>query len=391
MQTTNNNETFWNRDFIIALAGSFFLSLSINLFLLFPLYLKQFNPSKSRVGLIMGIHSLMAILVRPIFGYSIEVKGRRKIALLGICLLIATMPWFHLVKNAGFFPLLLRALTGIGWGIGLAATMTLCSDLAPREKLANSLGIIGVAGLLANALGPLLGEETINTFGFGGLFNLSVISLLVSFLCIFVTKDVVVRDPSKKFPKPKSLRNISFLSLLFISSMPIFHGATKGSIDNFIALFGKSILIHRIGPFFLAFSTAAILTRLRIGDISDRYGRKQVIFPAVCIISLNLILISSVKSFWVFVLSGFIGGFGQGLIFPALSTYMIDILGRDNKGLALSLYLSLFDMGTGIGSPFFGWVSDLFGYRKMYLSAGILLFLISILFTFKAPSSELEK
>jgi MFS family permease len=116
-----------------------------------------------------------------------------------------------------------------------------------------------------------------------------------------------------------------------------------------------------------------------------------VIFPAVCIISLNLILISSVKSFWVFVLAGFIGGFGQGLIFPALSTYVIDILGRENKGLALSLYLSLFDMGTGIGSPFFGWVSDLFGYRKMYFSAGILLFLISILFTLKAPSPELRK
>jgi MFS family permease len=388
MQTNNNNETFWNRDFIIALAGSFFLSLSINLFLLFPLYLKQFNPSKSRVGLIMGIHSLMAILVRPIFGYLIDVKGRKKIALLGVALLIATMPWFHLVKNAGILPLLLRALTGIGWGISLAAAMTLCSDLAPREKLAQSLGIIGVAGLLANALGPLFGEETINTFGFGGLFNAAVISLLVSFLCIFVTKDAVVLDRSKKFPKLKSLRKVSFLSLIFISSMPIFHGATKGSIDNFIALFGRSILIHRIGPFFLAFSVAAILTRLGIGDISDRYGRKQVIFPAVCIISLNLILISSVKSFWVFVLSGFIGGFGQGLIFPALSTYVIDILGRENRGLALSLYLSLFDMGTGIGSPFFGWVSDLFGYRKMYLSAGILLFLISILFTLKAPSPE---
>jgi MFS family permease len=388
---TDNNETFWNHDFIIALAGSFFLSLSINLFLLFPLFLKQFNPSKSRVGLIMGIHSLMAILVRPIFGYLIDVKGRRKIALLGITLLIAAMPWFHLVKNAGIFPLLLRALAGIGWGISLAATMTLCSDLAPREKLANSLGIIGVAGLLANALGPLLGEEIISVFGFGGLFNLAVVSLLVSFLCIFITKDVVGLDRLKKFPKPKFLRNVSVLSLIFISSMPIFHGATKGSIDNFIALFGKSILIQRIGPFFLAFSAAAILTRLGIGDISDRYGRKRVIFPAVCIISLNLILISSVKSFWVFVLAGFIGGFGQGLIFPALSTYVIDILGRENKGLALSLYLSLFDMGTGIGSPFFGWVSDLFGYRKMYFSAGILLFLISILFTLKAPSPELRK
>jgi len=382
----NGNETFWNRQFIIALVGSFFLSLSINLFLLFPLYLKHFTTSNSRVGLIMGIHSLMAIIIRPIFGFLMDVKGRKKISLLGIAFLIAVLPWFHLVKDAGALPLLLRALTGIGWGISLAATMTLCSDLAPREKLAHSLGIIGVAGLLANALGPLLGEEIINQFGFGGLFNASILFLLASFLCLSLAKDAVRPNALQKFPKPKVLRNVSFLSLILTCSMPIFHGASKGSIDNFIALFGKSIRLDRIGPFFVAFSAAAILTRFGIGDLSDRYGRKQVIFPAACIISLNLFLISFVKSFWVFILAGFIGGFGQGLIFPALSTYVIDILGRENKGLALSLYLSLFDVGVGIGSPFFGWISDLFGYRRMYLFAGMLLFFVSILFTLRAPS-----
>ena len=42
----------------------------------------------------------------------------------------------------------------------------------------------------------------------------------------------------------------------------------------------------------------------------------------------------------------------------------------------------------GFGSPFFGWISDLFGYRKMYLLAGALLFLFNILFTVRAPSPK---
>jgi len=82
-----------------------------------------------------------------------------------------------------------------------------------------------------------------------------------------------------------------------------------------------------------------------------------------------------------------IGGFGQGLIFPALSTYIIDILGRENKGLAISLYLALFDVGMGFGSAFFGWISDLYDYRIMYLVAGGILFLVASVFTWKAPSS----
>ena len=91
------------------------------------------------------------------------------------------------------------------------------------------------------------------------------------------------------------------------------------------------------------------------------------------------------------VLTGFIGGFGQGLIFPALSTYMIDIFGKDNKGLAISLYLTLFDVGMGFGSYFFGWISDFCGYRKMYLLAGAIFLLVSLIFTWKAPSPHPEK
>lgn len=53
------------------------------------------------------------------------------------------------------------------------------------------------------------------------------------------------------------------------------------------------------------------------------------------IISVNLFVISQVQSLWLLTLTGFVGGFGQGFIFPALSTYVIDIFGRENKGLAI--------------------------------------------------------
>jgi len=84
-------------------------------------------------------------------------------------------------------------------------------------------------------------------------------------------------------------------------------------------------------------------------------------------------------------LTGFIGGFGQGLIFPALSTYLIDFLGRENKGLAISLYNSLFDAGMGLGSIFYGWVSEKSGLPSMYLVAGILLLSFTIIFKIKGP------
>jgi len=79
MTIVNRESGFWNRDFVVALTGYFFLFMSITLFYVFPLFLKQFGPSKSRVGLIMGAYSIMGILVRPFFGRLLDIKGRKKI------------------------------------------------------------------------------------------------------------------------------------------------------------------------------------------------------------------------------------------------------------------------------------------------------------------------
>jgi len=365
--------------------------MTVSLFFLFPLFLKRFGASESQIGLIMGINSLVVIFVRPLFGRLIDIHGRKKISLLGIIILILIFPFFLFVKDAGWLPLLLRALTGIGWGISMTATMTLCSDLAPAERLAHSMGIIGIGGLTSQALGPFIGEEIIREFGFNALFITCIIFVLASFLCIYLIPEPLnfFSNQNKSSGKnPMKIIEINKIIFIIICALPLVHGAVRGTIVYFISLFIKSLNLQRVGPFFVAFSIAAVLTRLGIGGISDRYGRKRVIFPAVIIISLNLLLITQINNLYMIILTGLIGGFGQGLLFPALSTYIIDFLGHENKGLAISLYLTLFDIGIGIGSPLFGKISDTYGFKIMYIIASILLFLVASVFTLKAPEPK---
>jgi len=375
---------------MVALLGFFSLFMSITLFFIFPLFFEQLQVSRSRIGMIMGIHSLTAISMRPVFGRLMDLKGRRMISLLGIALLILVTPGFHLIRDAGLFPLILRALTGIGWGISMTATVTICSDLAPVNRLAKSMGIIGVAGLLSAALGPLLGEEIVRRFGFPWLFNSSLIFLGISFLCMFLTREMRPQgtDLDKRFRLPESIVNMALFPIIFIVLMTVSHGAVRSSVVNFIALYVRAIPLERVGPFFVAFSGAAIATRLFFGDLSDRYGRKQIILPAAGLIALNLVLISQVQSSWMLVLTGILGGLGQGLIFPALSTYIIDSMGRENKGLAISLYLTFFDVGMAGGSVLFGWVSDLYGFRSMYMISAAAIAVVVLLFSWKAPSPD---
>jgi MFS family permease len=279
----------------------------------------------------------------------------------------------------------LRALNGIGWGVSTTALLAICSDLSPADRMAHSLGIIGIAGIISSAIGPMLAEEVLHRHSFHAVFSMSLLALVASLVFVFAINAAPLSQSPPKVEQTGHVAAYPMLIILVIAAMPIVHGAVRGTVLNFIALFGADLGFDRVGPFFLAFSTAAVLTRLGIGDISDRYGRKRVIIPSALLISINLLWIAGIHSYWAFVLSGFLAGLGQGLIFPALSTYVIDFLGRENKGLALGLYLSLFDVGMGLGSPLFGWISDAAGYRTMYVVAGCLSIALTILFSIKAP------
>jgi MFS family permease len=363
----------------------FFVFLSAAIFYLLPLFLDQFHASKSRVGLIMGVHSVASIMIRPLFGRVLDKRGGKKATIAGIALMIVVIPGFYLVHSAGILTIFLRVVNGIGWGIATTAILAICSEMSAPDRMAQSLGIIGAAGIVPGAIGPWLAEEILRRYNFNAVFTAALIALIAAFFCMIAIKEAPLRKVQTKFERSRSYLAYPVLILLIVAAMPIAHGAARGTVLNFIVLFGASAGFSRVGPFFAAFSAAAILTRLGLGDLSDRYGRKRVILPTAILVGLDLFWIAGVHSYWAFIMCGFVAGLGQGFMFPALSTYVIDFLGRENKGLALGLYLSLYDIGMGLGSPVFGWISDMAGYRQMYVVAGCLIILLSLVFTIKAP------
>jgi MFS family permease len=231
--------SFWNRDFLLGISGFFCLYMAVSLFFMLPVYLEKFGPRQSQIGLIMGIFSIVAITVRPLFGRAIDVRGGKPIALAGLAVLIVGVPFFHLVRDAGWLPLLLRAVMGVGWGLSMSATISLCSDQSPGDKLARSMGIIGVAGLVANALGPWVAEEINARWGFGWVFNASLAFLAAGFLFVLATRGVVKPEEARSGGGFRALTGVPFMIILIVAAMPIFHGSVRGAVIYFIAVFAK--------------------------------------------------------------------------------------------------------------------------------------------------------
>src|SRR5512135_186549 len=98
--TERRGPSFWNRDFLLSLASYFFLYMTVSLFFLLPVVLEKFGPPKSRVGLIMGVFNVLAIAIRPFFGRLTDIRGGRRIALLGMFIFVIAVPFFHFVNDA---------------------------------------------------------------------------------------------------------------------------------------------------------------------------------------------------------------------------------------------------------------------------------------------------
>jgi len=100
------------------------------------------------------------------------------------------------------------------------------------------------------------------------------------------------------------------------------------------------------------------------------------------------VIISQINSTWLLIIAGLIGGLGQGMIFPALSSLMVDLIGHHRRAFALSVYASCFEIGFGLGLPLFGLVADRLGYRWMYAVSGIYMFATILVFMRLVPREE---
>jgi MFS family permease len=370
--------------FVRVTIANFFFFLNFASFFLLPLYVKSLGGSEAMVGAVMGTGGMAALVVLPFIGLALDRFGRRRFFVVGTIAMTAAALGYLLVDTIGPALFALRVVQGCSFAAAFTASTTLAAELAPSDRRAEALGIFGVSTLLTHALAPTIGEEIIRRAGFHAL---CVTAAAFSTLPLLLLPGV----PPRRLPSVFAVRTlwrVGRLQWVVIGTMTL-SGMGFGAVMTFIPTFVRGSDLGRVAFFYGAYTITAILTRFFGSGLSDSVGRRAIVLPTLLVLATSIFTLSLVHSVPVLVVAGILFGGAQGISYPTLHAFLVDLTAAEHLGRAQALFNGSFNLGVMSSAFLFGPVADHLGQRPMFAIAALMPLLACGLFYMYATEPPL--
>jgi len=345
MEEKPKKEKLLTKNFILTSLSTFTIFTSFYFLLVtLPIYILKIGGSESEIGLIIGVFTISAVLLRPFIGRELDRHGRKKILLAGSLVFLFSMILYDFTTDV-ISLLLLRVLHGLGWGAATTAASTIIADIVPASRRGEAMGVFGMASNVAMAIGPALSIMLLNSSSFHTLFAVTSVIAFISLLLVLPISEIRVERPKTPLFSKEAL---------FPSAIMFAVAVTYGSIVSFLALFAQKQGISNPGIFFTLFALTLILVRTFAGKFSDRKGRNFVIVPGLLLITSGLWVLGAATSLQFFLAAALLYGLGFGIVHPALMALLVDRVSERGRGSAMGTFTAAFDLGIGAGSIIMG-------------------------------------
>lgn len=399
----SQKKSIWTKDFIlICLVG---LATNITMRMLdsnLASFANAVWSSKSLGGQLTSFFNVGSILMAFFAGRLVDLKGRRNM-LIVFCILFAVPTVFMGLIQVPGVGLGARLVQGVAKGVVTVAMASVVSDITPREKMNEGMGMFNLGATISFAFGPMLGLALVDAGGYKLMFIVCAIcyalGAVISALIRYERKQEQKEEaPSVEAAPAADTEYKGVWKLIEKKAIPaslnntIFFGS-YAAILVFVTVYAQEILqltSTQIGLFYTVAAIAMLAVRLLTSKIGDKYGPLYLIIPGHIIIILGLLLLAlfAKQSYVAFLAAGACYGIGQAITTPALNTCAVLDSPEKRSATANATFYFLMDFGILFASAGFGRLIDAtataeLGYKLTYLiSVGVCVFsmILSILF-----------
>ena len=134
-----------------------------------------------------------------------------------------------------------------------------------------------------------------------------------------------------------------------------------------------------IGTTMMAMALCATFSRLVSGPLSDKIGRKPILYGGYVFQILVFIYAMTIDSLTGFVIFAVANGFAYGIAMPLWVPFLGDIFGRFSIATLMGMLTFMAGAVGGSGAIIFGWIFDKTGAYTWAFIFGIITLVISIL------------
>jgi MFS transporter, DHA1 family, multidrug resistance protein len=373
-----------------------------------PLFAVSLGARPEAIGFVVGASTITGIFFKLPAGALSDIYGRHKMLLLGVLVFGITPFAYYLVTN--YWQLVgIRFFHGLATSIYGPVAMAMVVDTAGGQKgerlsWFSSITIIG--NLLGAPLGGLvlyyLAKQSTPTLNHFHIFYLicgifGTISLLFT-LRFFTWEKASLSLPPEKGPNhplkkvgigglqkfSKGIKEvISDYRVLITSNIQGVQKLAVGALEAFLPVYAVTnagLNAFQAGILWGAQIITTILTKPIMGKISDRYGRKLIVFLGMWICAIPLACIPFTQNFYLLLFLAMAFGIGEAFVTSSSAAMVAEFCKEQHYGAAMGTFGTIFDVGHAAGPVLAGLLLAHLNYQNSFLIIASILVFASFVF-----------
>ncbi|MCF6154692.1 MAG: MFS transporter [Candidatus Brocadia sp.] len=395
--------------FIILCTVGFFTRMSYAMARtpLLPLFALSLGAGPEAIGFVVGASTITGIFFKLPAGTLSDIYGRYKMLFLSV-LVFAFTPFIYYLVTSYWQLVSLRFFHGLATSIYGPVAMATIADIAGGKK-GERLSIFSSITIIGNLTGAPLGgyilkylsgngSNSIHHFHSAylvcGIIGLISLGFTVKLMNSKKSETIQIKNPLSEVWRKflKGIREvIGDYRIIITSNMEGIQNLSVGALEAFLPIY--AVTVAKLDPFRAGILWGAqvvttILAKPVMGKVSDRYGRKPIIFSGMWICAVSLACIPFTQNFYFLILLAAVFGVGEAFVTSSSAAMVADFCKEQNYGAAMGTFGSIFDIGHASGPILAGFLLSHLRYQHSFVIIALLLIVSSFIFALKVPEKK---
>jgi MFS family permease len=368
LQPLAERERWVGAEVLTIIAAQIVFGLGWSLYLLVPKFLATaLGAGPELIGRTNAAGGLAGILLVPIAAVGIDRFGRKLFFRAGAVLIVIVSLGYMHVDAVGWPVFVLQGCIAAAFGLAFNANAALLADWAPPSRLGQAIGWLGAANVLTNAVSTAIAEPIAMRYGWNPVFGLGVaLASTALLLSVFLRPAPVRASTAGVLETERNAFDVrALVEILFATTLI---GCVFSALFVFVQPYALQLGAHEVHGFFVGFTVAAVLCRLLLGGLGDRFGRRRVAVWMCVAYALSALLTRHLDPTRLW-LDGLAFGAAHGLLYPTLNAVVLETVPSSRRGFGMAFYNGAFNAGTALSSVGWGWLAQKHGYPIVYACA----------------------